>query len=114
MLLKSTTITRAAFEQGTGWTLKSEGACKGDQCVPLPESLHADPRDAQVLAQVMGLPIVKAEESGWWALGPESIGSRALTTAEAPQIELPDLAGNLFNLSSLRGQKVLIYAWAPY
>ena len=114
MLLKSTTITRAAFEQGTGWTLKSEGACKGDQCVPLPESLHADPLDAQALAQVMGLPIVKAEESGWWALGPESIGSRALTTAEAPQIELPDLAGNLFNLSSLRGQKVLIYAWAPY
>ncbi|MEE9254167.1 MAG: ResA-like WAxxUGC motif-containing protein, partial [Pseudomonadales bacterium] len=60
------------------------------------------------------LPIVKAEESGLWALGPESIGSRALTTAEAPDIALPDLAGDLFRLSSLRGQKVLIYAWAPY
>ena len=114
MLLKSTTITRAAFEQGTGWTLKPEGACKGDECIPLPESLHADPIDAQALAQAMGLPIVKAEESGLWALGPESIGSRALTTAEAPDIALPDLAGDVFRLSSLRGQKVLLYAWAPY
>ena len=114
MLLKSTTITRAAFEQGTGWMLKPEGACKGDHCIPLPESLHADPIDAQALAEAMGLPIVKAEESGLWALGPESIGSRALTTAEAPDIALPDLAGDLFRLSSLRGQKVLIYAWAPY
>ncbi len=114
MLLKSTTITRAAFEQGTGWMLKPEGACKGDQCIPLPESLHADPIDAQALAEAMGLPIVKAEESGLWALGPESIGSRALTTAEAPDIALPDLAADLFRLSSLRGQKVLIYAWAPY
>ena len=114
MLLKSTTITRAAFEQGTGWMLKPEGACKGDQCIPLPESLHADPLDAQALAEAMGLPIVKAEEYGLWALGPESIGSRALTTAEAPDIALPDLAGDVFRLSSLRGQKVLIYAWAPY
>lgn len=114
MLLKSTTITRAAFEQGTGWMLKPEGACKGDHCIPLPESLHDDPIDAQALAEAMGLPIVKAEESGLWALGPESIGSRALTTAEAPDIALPDLAGDLFRLSSLRGQKVLIYAWAPY
>ena len=114
MLLKSTTITRAAFEQGTGWTFKSEGACKGDQCIPLPESAYADPLDAEALAQLMGLPIVKAEESGLWALGPESIGSRALTTAQAPEIALPDLAGDVFRLSSLRGQKVLIYAWAPY
>jgi len=27
---------------------------------------------------------------------------------------LPDLDGNEFRLSSLRGQKVLLVAWAPY
>jgi peroxiredoxin len=49
-----------------------------------------------------------------WALGPATIGSRALASAEAPDLKLPDLDGNLFSLSSLRGQKVLLYAWAPY
>ena len=62
----------------------------------------------------MGLPLVADEEHGLWALGPESIGGRALTTAEAPELVLPDLDGNEFRLSSLRGQKVLVYAWAPY
>ena len=94
--------------------LQSEGACKGDQCIPLPESLRGDTVDAEELAKVMGLPMVNAPEFGLWTIGPESVGSRALTTAEAPEIELPDLAGNVFALSSLRGQKVLVYAWAPY
>jgi peroxiredoxin len=49
-----------------------------------------------------------------WALGPESIGSRALSSAEAPNLRLPDLEGNEFELSSLRGQKIVVYAWAPY
>jgi peroxiredoxin len=45
---------------------------------------------------------------------PASINSRALATAEAPELTLPDLDGNEFKLSSLRGQKVLLFAWAPY
>ena len=114
MLLTSTTIPRSQFEQATGWTLKPEGACKGDQCIALPASAYADPLDVEALAEVMGLPMVKADDTGLWALGPESVRSRALTTAEAPEIELPDLAGNVFSLSSLRGQKILVYAWAPY
>ena len=28
--------------------------------------------------------------------------------------ELPDLAGNPFKLSSLKGQKIVVFAWAPY
>ena len=48
------------------------------------------------------------------AIGPETIGARALTTATAQDIVLPDLDGNPFALSSLRGQKIVVYAWAPY
>ena len=43
-----------------------------------------------------------------------SVGARALASAEAPDFSLPDLDGKEFRLSSLRGQKVLLYAWAPY
>lgn len=117
MLLRSLQIPRADFEAGTGWALKPEGACKGEVCVPLPTGLAnsaSDPVDVPQLAEAMGLPLVADEASGLWALGPASTGSRALTTAQAPDLALPDLEGNTFHLSSLRGQKVLVYAWAPY
>ncbi len=114
MLLKSKTVSRGDFERETGWQLKEEGACKGDVCIPLADDLKRDTLDVVELAEAMGLPLVKAENRDLWALGPESIGSRALTSAEAPDFELPDLDGNLFKLSSLRGEKVLLYAWAPY
>lgn len=113
MLLRSLTIPRAEFEAGTGWQLKPEGACKGEVCIPLPET-PADDVDIEALAEAMGLPLVAAPEQSLWALGPEAIGVRALVTAEAPELCLPDLDGKLFALSSLRGKKVLLYAWAPY
>jgi len=37
-----------------------------------------------------------------------------LSTVRAPELELPDLDGNLFRLSSLRGTKVVLVSWAPY
>jgi len=113
MLLERLDIPPKRFEAGTGWTIKPEGACKGDVCIPL----HPQPGsqvDAAELAERMGLPVVRADGKDLWAIGPESVGGRALTTAEAPDLRLPDLAGNEFALSSLRGQKIVVYAWAPY
>jgi len=113
MLLRSLRIERAEFEAGTGWSLKPEGACKGDVCIPLRKPVD-DRVDVEQVASEMGLPLAAEPAHGLWALGPESIGSRALTTAEAPDLVLPALDGRAFRLSSLRGQKVLVYAWAPY
>jgi hypothetical protein len=48
------------------------------------------------------------------ALGPATTSGRALTTAEAPELVLDDFDGNPFRLSSLRGQKAVLVAWAPY
>jgi hypothetical protein len=31
-------VSMEAFEAGTGWEIKPEGACKGDVCVPLDRS----------------------------------------------------------------------------
>lgn len=70
--------------------------------------------DAVAVAEAIGLPVVHDEEHGLWAVGPESIGSRALVSAEDADFELPDLNGKPFRLSSLRGRKVVVYAWAPY
>lgn len=114
MITDSLTVDRAAFEQRTGWQLKPEGACKGEVCVPLTNPPAGDQIDLESLADQMGLPLVHDADNGLWALGPEAIGSRALATAEAPNLTLPDLDGNTFELASLRGQKVLMVAWSPY
>jgi hypothetical protein len=113
MLLRSLQVTRSAFEAGTGWQLKPEGACQGDVCIPLAQPA-GDPVDVASLARDIGMPLVAAPEHGLWALGPAVVGARALASAVAPDLRLPDLDGAEFRLSSLRGQKVLLFAWAPY
>ena len=115
VLLKSNTVSRTDFEAGTGWQLKPEGACKGDICIPLRQiDASADSLDARQLANAIGLPVAANAEHGLLALGPEAIDGKALATAEAPSLQLPDLNGQMFDLASLRGRKVLLYAWAPY
>ena len=113
MLLRSLHVSRSEFEAGTGWHLKPEGACQGDVCIALSQPA-GDPVDVARVADDIGMPLVAAPEFGLWSLGPASIGSRALASAEAPDLRLPDLDGHEFRLSSLRGQKVLLFAWAPY
>jgi len=117
MLIHGATIDEALFAKRTGWEIKPEGACKGEVCVPLP----ADARrgdgtlDVRVVAERLGMPLVPDEARGVSALGPEtSVTGRALTTARAPELELPDADGNPFKLSSLLGQKVLLVAWASW
>ena len=113
MLLRSLSVSRSEFEAGTGWHLKTEGACQGDVCIPLSEPA-GDLVDIARVAEDIGMPLVTEPEFGLWALGPASVGSRALASAQAPDLRLPDLDGHEFQLSSLLGQKVLLYAWAPY
>jgi len=98
------------FHEATGWEIKREGACKGEVCVPLP----AQAFDLTATAERLGMASVHEPDLGLWAFGPETLGGRALSTAQAPELVLPDLDGNEFRLSSLRGQKVVLVSWAPY
>lgn len=114
MIITSPTVSRQEFETGTGWELKPEGACKGDVCIPLTDPPTGETVDVSSLAAQMGLALVADESSGISALGPEAVGGRTLVSAKAPELRLPDLDGNQFELSSLLGQKVLMVAWSPY
>lgn len=114
MILTTERLQAEEFHRATGWELKAEGACKGEVCVPLPEGAVTDGFvDVGVVADRLGMPMV-TEGSALRAIGPESIGGRALATAVAPELVLPDLEGKPFTLSSLRGKKVVLVAWAPY
>lgn len=117
MLLTSELLDEETFAEHTGWHVKPEGACKGEVCVPLPSGS----RDAagrvvvRTVAERLGMPIVSAVVGGVFAVGPETVVTgRALTTAEAPELVLPAFDGSTFRLSSLRGTRVLLVAWASW
>ena len=117
MLLTDLLVDQDDFAARTGWTIKPQGACKAEVCVPLPDSARAPNGrlDVSVLAQRLGMPLVRHDDELLWALGPETaVTGRALTTAVAPDVTLPDVNGRPFTLSSLRGQKVVMVAWASW
>jgi len=114
MISDSLTVARSDFEARTGWQLKPEGACKGPLCVPLDDEPIGDMVDLAKMAEQLNLPLIEDAAHGLWALGPESIGSRALATVEAPNLTLPTVEGDTFELASLRGKKVVLVAWSPY
>jgi hypothetical protein len=114
MILETLHLPVETFEAGTGWALKPEGACRGEVCVPLPEGVADGRVDVAAVAERLGMPLVTDDAVGLSALGPATLSGHALPSAAAPDLELPDLDGRAFRLDSLRGQKVLLVAWAPY
>lgn len=112
MIFETTHVTADEFERRTGWAIKPEGACRDDRCIPLPDDVR-EPLDLRILSEHLHMPLVHDEANGLWALGPEA-GGRALTSAVLPDVELPTVEGDAFRLRSLRGQKVLLIAWASW
>jgi hypothetical protein len=115
VLLDALVTDAATFADRTGWQAKPEGLCKGELCVPAPGADRGDGSlDVEVVAARLGMPLVSDQTHGIWALGPATVGGRALDTAVAPDLELPDRDGNPFRLSALHGRKVLLVAWASW
>jgi hypothetical protein len=112
VIFTSSRVSAAEFERVAGWTSKPEGLCRGERCVPF---RSADPGSVELAAaaEALAMPLVHDASHVLWALGAEA-GGRALRSAVAPELELPDFRGGSFRLSSLRGTKVLLVAWASW
>jgi hypothetical protein len=104
-------VPLADFERATGWDLKPEGACRGDVCIPLarPAGGLVDLRE---VGPALHMPVLHDGSARLWALGPAA--GPVLASAAAPDFTLPDRRGGEFSLSSLRGRKVAVVAWAPW
>ena len=109
--------TAAAIEQITGWSLRPEGLCRDDLCVPVTDRPRLEPSpgelDLRALADQLGLPLVQETvgDDHFSVLGRRLAPEPPL---EAPDFELPDLSGQVHKLSEFRGRKVLLIAWAGW
>lgn len=108
MIIKRLDEPPAELELRTGWTIEPQGACRGSVCVPLPQ-----PFDVRQMAERMRMALIHDEKHDLWALGPQSDG-HVLSSAELPDVVLPDQHGKDFELRSLRGTKVFMIAWASW
>jgi hypothetical protein len=103
-------------EAVSGWTLKPEGMCRDDLCVPLAEDVRRDGKvDLAAFWRVLGHPVVSDHAGTVWVLGSAAESrTRALAGLEAPDFTLPDLSGVPHRLSDLRGRKVFLTTWASW
>ncbi len=108
----------ASLEQTLGWTLKPEGLCRGEVCVPVRDTaalVRDDCIDLAAFADAVGQPLALNLDERAAALGTRA-GDRAeiLDTGYAPDFALPDLAGKMHSLSEHRGKKVLLIVYASW
>jgi hypothetical protein len=108
------------LEAATGWSLKPEGLCRGEVCVPVPparrDALVRDGRaDLAALWRMQDKPVAASDAGDVWVLG-EAAADRAagLASLEAPDFALRDLAGTTHRMSDHRGRKVLLATWASW
>jgi hypothetical protein len=110
-------LSREALELAIGWTLKPEGLCRGDMCVPLRGAAleSADGVDLAGVAGILGRPLAADVEERAAYLGVAAAErGRTLAALEAPDFTLPDLAGHPHSLREHRGKKVLLVAYASW
>ena len=100
----------------TGWTLKPQGMCRDDQCVPLPSTAVVAGRvDVEAFWRRLGNPALCSDDRETWVLGAGADErNAALAGLMAPDFTVPDLSGAPRTLSDLRGKKVLLVTWASW
>ena len=104
----------------TGWSMKPEGLCKDDVCVPTPLGrsegfVRGDNINVSAFWDLMGKPAVRSANADVWLLGEgASTCNNALLSLEAPDFTLNDLDGNLHSLSDFRGKRVLLVTCASW
>ena len=109
-------VEPADLPAAVGWTLKPEGLCQDDVCVPVRDRdalFSGDRLDLGRVAAALDRPFLAAE--GVAAMG-EPRATRRLATdgLQAPAFTLPDLRGELHSLEEWHGRKKVLVAFASW
>ena len=110
-------VKETDIEKSLGWELKPEGLCKDDSCIPYtplndPDSGYVDFLD---ITNTLGFSNVLDVELGLAAVDTFSLlRTSALKDRKAPNIELPDVDGQLHSLSEWSDKKKLLVAFSSW
>ena len=113
-------INAPELAAATGWSMKPEGLCRDDICLPVPREQAVQFVDggrvnAAAFWRRMQHPVVRAAAGDLWVLGTSAADrGSTLKSLEAPHFALPDLAGTTWSLSQQLGKKVLLATWASW
>lgn len=103
-----------------GFTLKPEGACYADLCIPVDASLLVE-RDGQkwfdltAFADLLGQVYVADTSARVWSFA--EIPARRdsmMIDAMAPNFEVTDREGQTVRMADLKGKKALIVTWSSW
>ena len=111
-------VSNSVLEQAAGWSLKSEGLCRDQVCVPV-RNVQALIKDDQVdlaeFARLVSQNIVIDVQRNVVALGEQAqIRGTEMATLEAPDFTLPDILGRQVSFSDYNRRKRLLLAWSSW
>ena len=111
-------ISNSVLEQATGWSLKPEGLCRDQVCVPV-RNAAALRKDDQInlaeFARLMKLNILIDAQRKIVALGEQAENrSASMSTLDAPDFTLPDIHGRQVSFSDYNRRKRLLLAWSSW
>ena len=111
-------ISNSVLEQATGWSLKPEGLCREQVCVPVRNAAALSKGDQINLAEfarLMKLNILIDAERKIVALGEQAENrSASMSTLDAPDFTLPDIHGRQVSFSDYNRRKRLLLAWSSW
>ncbi len=103
-----------------GFTLKPQGACFEDLCVPVSESLFVQQAgktwfDLTAFADLIEQPYVSDSSCRVWSFAEvPSRRDNMMTNAMAPEFKVTDRQGQVVELADLKGKKALIVTWSSW
>ena len=111
-------ISNSALEQATGWSLKPEGLCREQVCVPVRNAAALN-KGNQInfaeFARLMRLNILIDAQRKIVALGEQAENrSASMSTLDAPDFTLPDIHGRQVSFSDYNRRKRLLLAWSSW
>ena len=96
------------------FTVKPQGACRGDMCVPIPKTLKSG-EWFNLTGFAKRLHQSYVAEDGVWSFGEiPVIRGDYYRSRIAPEFAVPDRHGRVVHLSEFRGKKVLVVTWASW
>jgi hypothetical protein len=113
-------IDPADLPKVNGFTLKPEGACYADMCVPIGESLLIEQDgeqwfDLTAFASLLGQAYVADTASRVWSFAELPARRESMMVdAMAPDFTVTDRQGQVVTMADLKGKKALIVTWSSW